>query len=667
MSRSKKKRRRENTEDINEEGLSAKRIRAECLKLDLKGNKVLATIKGKIENGESLKGLKRVNVRPRLDTKQVIYIVYNTRDTMRYIGHTSKDAIYRFMEHVRQAKQMIKLDLVEYNIKMKQKLLYSNMIKIGLEGWYVYPIEQVQADNLNFKEVACGREQFWIQYFGTLTPHGLNMILPASENNKVDTILESKADNEEAGDIKTTQPLVVYKLRRYDSRNYKKKLQRLNTQIEENKLDCRQLEKYKLKNIEIMLNIIDNTNPALLNISPDNAQILRGFFKNILNKPLLQSSQKQEQICIQLSIRQIQNIRLREYFTCIKWIKHLPLKVRGRIPRISYKYVRTLGRIAFNYMNLRQLTSTEAEAILNTNCKCEEKSLIQYMDSNFGHIITTDCNICPEPHLRNFLLKGANFRPTSATSNAETVSEDIKREFNSLISKWCNLYTLHSSELQLWQNLCMEDVKTQLQALIKEPEADITWLKSDQTALFGLQKDYIITYVDKAANIFAFICKKHYIKILIQEYKLPTYKVSQLPLQDILNLHHTYTRKLGITFNKEAYNKVAYAYTSHKATKVTADVRYIAGSYMCSLQPLSVHINMILNKLKPKIYQIWNTKLKNNNTTALRIWMLKHSAEVPYRIKLFNRTYNYPAQRPILLESYDVKTLYQHPAQGLIY
>ena len=43
----------------------------------------------------------------------------------------------------------------------------------------------------------------------------------------------------------------------------------------------------------------------------------------------------------------------------------------------------------------------------------------------------------------------------------------------------------------------MEDVKNQLQALITEPEADITWLKSDQIALFRLQKDYIITYVDK--------------------------------------------------------------------------------------------------------------------------------------------------------------------------
>ena len=76
---------------------------------------------------------------------------------------------------------------------------------------------------------------------------------------------------------------------------------------------------------------------------------------------------------------------------------------------------------------------------------------------------------------------------------------------------------------------------------------------------------------------------------------------------------------------------------------------------------------MILNKLKPKIYQIWNTKLKNNNTTALRIWMLKNSADIPYRIKLFNRTYSYPAQRPIMLETYDVKTLYTNiPHQDLL-
>jgi len=244
--------------------------------------------------------------------------------------------------------------------------------------------------------------------------------------------------------------LMVYKLRRFDSRNFKKKLQRLNTLIDENKFDCRKLEKYKLKNIETMLNIIDNTDPTLITISPVNAQLLRSFFKLILNKPSIQSSHKHEQIYIQYSQRFVQNIRLREYFTGIQWLQYLPLGVRGRIPRISYKYVRTLGRLAFNYMHLRKFTSAEAESILNTVCMCEEKTLKQYRDIDYRHIITTDCNICPDPHLRTLLMMGANFRPTSSSGSAENISDDIRREFTSLISKWSNSYALHRSELQLW-------------------------------------------------------------------------------------------------------------------------------------------------------------------------------------------------------------------------
>ena len=90
-------------------------------------------------------------------------------------------------------------------------------------------------------------------------------------------------------------------------------------------------------NIEIMLNMLDNTNPALLKISPDNAQILRVFFKTILNKPVLQSSQKLEHIGTQFSKRQTEQAAER-VFTCIKWIKYLTLKVSGRITRISFQY-----------------------------------------------------------------------------------------------------------------------------------------------------------------------------------------------------------------------------------------------------------------------------------------------------------------------------------------
>jgi len=309
MPHSKKKRKRWNPQDINaeainEEALSAKRIRAGCLKIEVQRHKVLTAIKSKITE-DSQNVVPRVSVHPRLDTNKVIYIVYNTSDNMRYIGHTSKDATHRFMEHLRKAKQLSKLELVEYNTLMKQKLLYTHMVKIGLEGWYVYPIEQVQADNLSFKTTACERELFWIKHFGTLTPHGLNMILPLSPNHtliesKVDNIaLDSKVDN--AVDLNTTQPLVVYPLRRFESRNFKKKLQRLNTLIDENKFDYKMLDKYKLKNINTMLNILDNTDPTLLTISPVNAQLLRSFFKQILNKPSIQSSHKHEQLYLVLS------------------------------------------------------------------------------------------------------------------------------------------------------------------------------------------------------------------------------------------------------------------------------------------------------------------------------------------------------------------------------
>ena len=51
--------------------------------------------------------------------------------------------------------------------------------------------------------------------------------------------------------------------------------------------------------------------------------------------------------------------------------------------------------------------------------------------------------------------------------------------------------------------------------------------------------------------------------------------------------------------------------------------------------------------------------MKNAVTPALQIWMIKNSAEIPNRIKSFNRMNNSKAPiNTITLETYDVKTLY---------
>ena len=65
----------------------------------------------------------------RLDTKKVIYVVYNTKDKLRYIGQSVKDAIGRFMQHLQAARRMEKSESVGYKKMMKQQLLYVHMVK----------------------------------------------------------------------------------------------------------------------------------------------------------------------------------------------------------------------------------------------------------------------------------------------------------------------------------------------------------------------------------------------------------------------------------------------------------------------------------------------------------------------------------------------------------
>ena len=58
------------------------------------------------------------------------------------------------------------------------------MLKSGLNDWRIYPIEHIETDNIEcFKQLANERELFWINYFNTLTPYGLNMNLPLAEED----------------------------------------------------------------------------------------------------------------------------------------------------------------------------------------------------------------------------------------------------------------------------------------------------------------------------------------------------------------------------------------------------------------------------------------------------------------------------------------------------
>src|SRR6185437_4485967 len=120
---------------------------------------------------------------------------------------------------------------------------------------------------------------------------------------------------------------------------------------------------------------------------------------------------------------------------------------------------------------------------------------------------------------------------------------------------------------------------------------------------------------------------------LVKEYQMPTYEHRAVPASQLINIHHQQSKRFGFKFAEKDFNRLAYACTSFKATKNPSDVRYIAGSYMCSMQPLSCLINSLLKVLKPKLDHLWAKVLQNPSIPHVQIWMLKNSMEIPDRIK----------------------------------
>ena len=162
---------------------------------------------------------------PNFGTIRVIYIIYNTMDNLRYVGQTVKTAIQRFMQHLSTAKRIENSIGIEYNLKLKQKRLYTHMIKIGLNHWRVYPLERIEStSNTHFKSLAAKVELFWIKHLNTLNPYGLNMILPVTKLHG-DAVVKVHNQTLAQCDIKDKNhnhsALVAYTVRHFASRNYR--------------------------------------------------------------------------------------------------------------------------------------------------------------------------------------------------------------------------------------------------------------------------------------------------------------------------------------------------------------------------------------------------------------------------------------------------------------
>jgi len=220
------------------------------------------------------------------------------------------------MQHLQLAKRIAHAGLLDYNQSQKQKLLYTHMLKIGLDTWRIYSIEHIEAvNNEAFKISANARELFWIKYFNTRNPSGLNMILPVAieDSSKKATKIHDNinAVQDIVGEAKI---LVPYKRRCFGSRIYNRRIQYLSKLVEEDKFNYKTLDSYSVKNLQALLNRLENVSDKILKIPLHTAQILRSWTKNKLLKSQLPVKViKTYRFMLKFTHKQVHNLRIKEY------------------------------------------------------------------------------------------------------------------------------------------------------------------------------------------------------------------------------------------------------------------------------------------------------------------------------------------------------------------
>lgn len=171
-----------------------------------------------------------------------------------------------------------------------------------------------------------------------------------------------------------------------------------------------------------------------------------------------------------------------------------------------FKYPRSLGRTIFNYNKFAKFCSDDD----SNPCLCNEERFKDYVNQEHGHIITGDLNIVENKKLRNFMILGTKFRLPS-NYNSESIILKFIYDLDFFIYKMAIKYNKPIQYFDVWKYHTIKYFKYQLTNLNFSNNYNILSLKKH---IKILQKNFIITYVDKAPNNYAIICKQYYKKLL---------------------------------------------------------------------------------------------------------------------------------------------------------
>ena len=336
----------------------------------------------------------------------------------------------------------------------------------------------------------------------------------------------------------------------------------------------------------------------------------------------------------------------------------LPHDLRNDTPVVVYELSETIHSKIFNYKKFVQ--SMDVDAFLSDEtilpCECHTSS---FCDQDHKHVITGNLDLVTDLKLRNLISKGPKYREPVQFS-CEKATEEVLKGIDKCINAWSNKVGLSVAVFRDWKEMIASKIKDRVSALANNKKRHIQSIFKDANAkkcLSDLQARYVIVPIDKAANNVAFICKRYYASVILQELGLSgsstsTYtNIDDQSAEDIINHHKAVLKdqfKMTVDSNMLSLPDI---YWTPKLHKSPVKFRFIIASKCCTVKQLSKNISSIFSLFSKQI-EAYNKKV-HYYTGIKPYWIVQNRDPVLEAVKK-----SAPRKSAKCVSSFDFSTLY---------
>ena len=307
-------------------------------------------------------------------------------------------------------------------------------------------------------------------------------------------------------------------------------------------------------------------------------------------------------------------------------------------PILGYRFNKNLAGKVLNYKQTLSEESLEQINNDSTPCNCHSSP---FKDNHHNHVITGNLDIIKNPTLKKLFQRGPKYRlPQRIDWNKDRtiivnfldqfmekwIAKERKNPLNSNVS--LNL-------LNDWKEAILRLVDNRIESGKRKYRK--TWSLNIngqvQEELERLKTLFVITVTDKAQNNLLFTCKRFYVSKIREELTRPgqqTYTISNMDTVTVNNRIVQFSTSKNIKVS-DAMKEIPLIYWIPKMHKSPVGSRFIAGSRICALKPISKAFSKALKLVLNHLKLYYNTVYERTNLN--HFWIIDNSLHFMDKIK----------------------------------